>query len=212
MLCSRCQARNSPAALECHHCGLALRDEEDENLDEPRESEISASETKLRRRVWGLAGFAIIAVLVVFAQSGDWLGRRFVEQSEVLPPRGRAALEARYAQWKTAHSQDVMQLMDCYALEALIIREAGQKQTYGDLLQLGKVVRQNGSFDHVTDSQPPNFTFEGDRAVISAIHCYAHSNPKWPPLLGNRVLIWENRSGGWFIIEDRFPRSYTPAR
>lgn len=209
MICPECQARNSPAALQCHNCHGVLRDESD--IRPASAPEKSAAENGRRRlRQCGLV-VVIVALILAFALGGDWLGRRFVQEGNGAP-HGRVALEVRYEQWKQAHAQPVVHLMDCYALEARIIRESGQTQTYNDLAQLAQSVRQIRTYDRVTDASLPLFAFEGDRAIVTARHRYGHSNPKFSPVLGNRVLIWEQQGGRWLIVEDRFPSSYTSTR
>lgn len=212
MVCSECQARNSPAALRCHNCHCALREDNRDRFASSPLPQNADAEAGLRRlRQASFVAVLVAVCLIIFAQSGDWLGRRFLQEGEGAPP-DHAALEASYEHWKKAHAQSVVQLMDCYALDARIIRETGQKQTYNDLAQLAQSVRRLGTYDRVTDATLPLFAYEGKRAIVTSRHRYGHTNSKYTPVLGDRTLIWEQRGRRWLIVEDRFPRSYVPTR
>jgi hypothetical protein len=221
MVCSRCRARNGPAALQCYNCYHALREERDEQSGDGfavssqtatgQADDGAVGDGRQRLRQYGVGAVVIALLLMAFAWGGDWLGRRVVGQGELASP-GKATLQVRYEQWKQAHAQPVERLMECYALEARIIRESGQKQTYQDLLLLAQSVRQLGTYNRVTDVTLPRFAFEGNQAIVNTRHRYAHTNPQYSPSLGDRTLIWERRNGRWLIVEDRFPGSYTLTR
>jgi ketosteroid isomerase-like protein len=135
----------------------------------------------------------------------------------VLEPAHRAKSQEdefgeRYAGWKIAHAQSVESLMEYYAFDAVIIRETGTQETWSDLQKLAFQVRQLGIFDDVSDLTTPRYETKGKRIVLRLSHRYGHSNKKYKPLAGRRVLTWEKRDGQWLIVRDEFPPNYVLTR
>jgi ketosteroid isomerase-like protein len=211
MFCPACRARNSPAATICHACGAALDRPADQQIDQ--RSDDTGSSTRMRGRgvMLGIIGVATLAVLVLLPWPiGNWMGEQVLKSKRSNPEL--QAVEDRYEIWKRAHALHVDVLMRCYARDAVIIRETGQRENYNDLLQLARQVRQNRAFDSVRDLEPPQIVITGNKAEIWAKHRYGHSNAQMTPWAGERRLIWKKRNGQWLIVEDHFPTQYTPVK
>ena len=158
----------------------------------------------------------IALVLGISLRAGDWFGERFVEDTARQQIKNeavnRAQVEVLYESWKRAHKGSVEQLMKHYAPNARIVREAGNVENLQQLQALAVLVRQEKTFDDVRDLDVPDIKSEGDKMIVQARQRYAHSSGKYQPSAGNRKLIWQEMDGQWMIVEDNFPKSYTPTK
>lgn len=158
----------------------------------------------------------IALVLSVSLRAGDWLGARFVQETVQHQRKQEtvdfAEVKALYEGWKQAHKGSVARLMQYYAPQARIVREVGTIETFQQLKALAVLVRKEKTFDDVRDVQLPTLEAQGDKIVVKATQRYAHSSGKYQPALGNRKLFWQKIKGSWLIIEDDFPKAYTPTK
>lgn len=180
--------------------------DQSDTMDEPtgRQPPVST------RMASGICGgiIALALLLLGSAQVGTLLGQRFLASNRV--STSNPDLVQSYEAWKLAHSQPVAALMEHYAPEARIIRETGQVQHYNDLVALAQAVRQQHTFDKVSDVKAPQITISGNAAEVRARHCYQHSNHTFTDCIGDRRLVWQKRAGRWLIVQDYFPTRYTP--